>query len=168
MGKELLPEVDEEAYELDQAEEDMDLDLDSDLELGSEEDLDSDMDDDSVGLRDLFKDLDMAMSDGDEDEEPRMTDLRALEKEMEQEAEDTSDFDDLGDDVIASSDPVRMYLREIGKVALLTGQNEVELAQAIQAGENAEQRKRSTTCERWYAKGPRPASTWPKPTCAWW
>ena len=33
-----------------------------------------------------------------------------------------------------SSDPVRMYLKEIGKVALLTGAQEVSLAQRIEAG----------------------------------
>src|SRR5207302_3232379 len=33
-----------------------------------------------------------------------------------------------------TSDPVRMYLKEIGKVPLLTGPQEVELAQRIEAG----------------------------------
>ena len=32
-------------------------------------------------------------------------------------------------------DPVRMYLREIGRVALLTGEREVELARAMEQGE---------------------------------
>ena len=32
-------------------------------------------------------------------------------------------------------DPVRMYLREIGRVALLTGEREVELAMAMEQGE---------------------------------
>jgi RNA polymerase primary sigma factor len=35
------------------------------------------------------------------------------------------------------SDPVRMYLKEIGKVPLLTGPQEVSLAQRIEAGTNA-------------------------------
>ncbi|MDQ3611790.1 MAG: hypothetical protein M4D85_09355, partial [Actinomycetota bacterium] len=34
----------------------------------------------------------------------------------------------------ASSDPVRLYLKQIGKVALLTAADEVELSKAIEAG----------------------------------
>jgi RNA polymerase primary sigma factor len=39
-----------------------------------------------------------------------------------------------------TNDPVRMYLKEIGRVALLTAQEEVELAQRIEAGVQAEER----------------------------
>ncbi|HVM34448.1 MAG TPA: RNA polymerase sigma factor [Actinomycetota bacterium] len=39
-----------------------------------------------------------------------------------------------------TNDPVRMYLKEIGKVALLTAQQEVELAMRIEAGLLAEDR----------------------------
>jgi len=38
---------------------------------------------------------------------------------------------------VSTDDPVRMYLKEIGKVSLLTGQDEVRLAKKIEAGENA-------------------------------
>jgi RNA polymerase primary sigma factor len=41
---------------------------------------------------------------------------------------------------IGSFDPVRMYLKEIGKVPLLTGEQEVTLAQRIEAGLNAAER----------------------------
>lgn len=41
------------------------------------------------------------------------------------------------DDHISLSDPVRMYLQEIGRVALLTAQQEVELAMAIEARKRA-------------------------------
>jgi RNA polymerase primary sigma factor len=43
----------------------------------------------------------------------------------------------------ASFDPVRMYLKEIGKVPLLTGEQEVVLAQRIEAGVHATARLQS-------------------------
>ncbi len=44
----------------------------------------------------------------------------------------------LGQNLTGSSDPVRMYLREIGQVALLSGPQEVELAKRIEKGVHAE------------------------------
>jgi RNA polymerase primary sigma factor len=40
----------------------------------------------------------------------------------------------------ATNDPVRMYLKEIGKVSLLTAEQEVSLAKRIEAGEEASMR----------------------------
>src|SRR5690606_28946929 len=39
-----------------------------------------------------------------------------------------------------SSDPVRMYLKEIGRVPLLSGPQEVDLARRIEAGKDAEEK----------------------------
>lgn len=44
-----------------------------------------------------------------------------------------------------ATDPVRTYLREIGKTALLTREEEVELAQAIEKGSAAEERLKKAT-----------------------
>ena len=46
----------------------------------------------------------------------------------------------LGDDIVAVSDPLRMYFREIRRVPLLTAQEEVELAMAMEAAREAEAR----------------------------
>jgi len=43
-----------------------------------------------------------------------------------------------------TNDPVRMYLKEIGKVPLLTGPQEVDLAKKIEAGEEASAKLRET------------------------
>jgi len=42
---------------------------------------------------------------------------------------------------IAIDDPVRMYLKEIGKVPLLSPENEIELANRIEAGDQAAKKK---------------------------
>ncbi|MDH3306063.1 MAG: RNA polymerase sigma factor RpoD [Acidimicrobiia bacterium] len=51
------------------------------------------------------------------------------------------------DDHIALSDPVRMYLQEIGRVRLLTSQQEVELAMAIEARHRAQEKREVAEAE---------------------
>lgn len=66
--------------------------------------------------------------------------LKAKEIRIEEDGPEA--WDDLqgGDDSIMVSDPVRMYLQEIGRVPLLTPQQEVELAMQIENGRRAAQR----------------------------
>ena len=45
-----------------------------------------------------------------------------------------------GDSQGATADPVRMYLKEIGRVSLLNGEQEVELAKRIEVGTKASER----------------------------
>jgi RNA polymerase primary sigma factor len=91
-----------------------------------------------ASLRSLFLDLDIATTNV-EDEEPQLHDLRALEKELEEEKDDEP-LNDLSNVFDAANDPVRMYLREIGQVSLLTAQDEVRLAKAIIKGMEAEEK----------------------------
>ncbi len=92
------------------------------------------MEEDGAALRSLFEDLDIAWQEG-ENEEPQMMDLRAVEEELD--LVNDEPLEKLESAVGASSDPVRMYLREIGKVPLLSAQDEVVLAQAILDGDRA-------------------------------
>ena len=79
----------------------------------------------------------------------------------------------------ATADPVKDYLKQIGKVPLLNAEQEVELAKRIEAGLFAEEKlaERAAACH-----GRRARSTWSgsprtaagprttcwRPTCGWW
>ena len=87
----------------------------------------------------------------DEEEQDESEDLdapvpsipRDEEFELEVEAEanrPVEEFIQEFSDPAITSDPVRMYLREIGRTALLTGEEEVELSQRIHWGKDAEVR----------------------------
>jgi len=69
--------------------------------------------------------------------------LRNQDVRIEEDSEDVLDIRVVEDDQMAVSDPVRMYLREIGRVALLVPQQEVELAMLLEAGRRAAERLES-------------------------
>ena len=69
----------------------------------------------------IFKEIGIEITDGDNDFE----EVEQIGDEM------LLDIETM--DSVALDDPVRMYLKEIGRVSLLTANDEVELAQAIEA-----------------------------------
>ena len=73
-------------------------------------------------------------------------DLRKGGVEVREEKEALGDFV-AGHDDVSVSDPVRMYLQEIGRVPLLSAQQEVELAMSLEAGNRAEARLKDDESE---------------------
>ena len=64
--------------------------------------------------------------------------LRSLKVRIEEDGPDALDAAPMAaDELVSVSDPVRMYLQEIGRVSLLTPQQEVELAMQNEAGTRA-------------------------------
>ena len=90
-----------------------------------------------ANLQDWLPELEGSAESGYDDEEPGLRELSALEQEMGDVTREAESLNELSRDFEVSSDPVRMYLREIGQVALLTSGDEVMLAQAIRAGNQA-------------------------------
>src|SRR5690606_30327530 len=69
---------------------------------------------------------------GDEVVETKEDPLESLKKQLEELT---------AKEAKSTSDPVRMYLREIGKVSLLSAEDEIKLAQAAEKGDKAAAQK---------------------------
>ncbi len=78
----------------------------------------------------------LQITDSDE-EEP------ALDEDVIADGEDVEkiDFTDTGDISSTTQDPVKMYLKDIGKVPLLSAEEEIELAKRMEAGDESAKKK---------------------------
>ena len=76
----------------------------------------------------------LSMSDSDEDiDEDDMEDMDE-DAELEEEDVDLDNIEGFIPEGVSLEDPVRMYLKEIGKVPLLSADEEIELAQLMEQG----------------------------------
>ncbi len=101
------------------------------IDLVRDEDIESLSDDDPDKLSDDFEGFI-----GDLESDPEFSEFS---NEIEQELK-TKDIDDLVSNIttVQADDPVKMYLKEIGQIPLLTTTRELELARAVQFGLSAE------------------------------
>jgi len=78
-------------------------------------------------IYELFNELDINITDSDE--------------QADGDHEDVANLDISIPDGVGIDDPVRMYLKEIGKVSLLTAEEEVDLARRMERGDESAKRK---------------------------
>ncbi|KAB8189425.1 RNA polymerase sigma factor [Nonomuraea phyllanthi] len=122
---------------------DEDLELDGDVELEDLDDLDVEDDEITAEGDSDEGDSDDSESESEPDEEAKAAEVAAKEKSEDEVLILSDDDDDAPVAQVAAAgataDPVKDYLKQIGKVPLLNAEQEVELAKRIEAGLFAEE-----------------------------
>ena len=104
-------------------------------ELATE--LDTSNTDEIEKVFDAFEELNMdIIKDDFDDEEPDLEDLEEVEDIKVEELNNIANLDG-----ISTDDPVRMYLREIGRIPLLSYEEELEIAQKVLEGDEEAKQK---------------------------
>jgi RNA polymerase primary sigma factor len=132
-------DVDEsELADVDDEDVDDDVDVDDDLDVDDTDDSDDESDESEPEEDESDEDEDSEASDSNAGEEPI---AQKVEKTKQEDAgfvvSDSREDDQPAQTVVtagATADPVKDYLKQIGKVALLNAEQEVELAKRIEAG----------------------------------
>ena len=81
----------------------------------------------------MFKELDIMVI--DEADKNKIEKLRSAKKQEAKPEEKENDHIDITDASSRVADPVKMYLKEMGCISLLTREGEVEIAKRIESGE---------------------------------
>jgi len=115
------------------------IDIGKDKGYITYEELNDDLPDDVVSsdyiddLMMMFEELDIMVI--DEASKEKIEKSRKLKKKQEKEVEKDNFRAEISDVGARVSDPVKMYLKEMGCISLLTREGEVEIAKRIEAGE---------------------------------
>ena len=106
---------------------------------------------DEIGSRtfDAAAELGVKLSVEESQKQPWLEPPAKLEEDDEDKPSTQAELDAMAQDMVGIDDPVRMYLKEIGKVPLLNAEEEVVFAKAIELGEQIVEEPWRTVLSLW-------------------